>query len=174
MHDRLVEHFGREEWFSRASLKQSHMDSIVKAQADAAFGRTPDSPTPVGKVVAELNLGFWTGLIAGGYEQTLWHPCLRKAFPNITLPRKKAYPLLSDIKSIRNRVAHHERVLGSNGSLYAGLHPIHRTELTLRPESILGCIAWICPKTSDWVRATTQFDNCLKLLESPSIKSVRF
>lgn len=174
MHDRLVKHFGREDWYSRATLKQGHIDMVGRAQRDAVFGCAPGSPVPVGKVVAELNLGFWTGLIASGYEQTLWHPCLRKAFPNITLPRKKAYPLLSDIKSIRNRVAHHERVLGSNGALYAGLHPIHRTELTLHPESILDCIAWICPKTSQWVRTTAQFDNCLRILESPPVKSIRF
>lgn len=174
MHDRLMKHFGRDDWYSAAKLNKTHLEMVAKAQADASFGRTSGWPIPVGKVVAELSLGFWTGLIAAGYEQSLWQSCLRKAFPSITIPRKKAYPLLNDIKSVRNRVAHHERILGSNGTLYAGLHPIRRTELTLRPQSILDCIAWICPRTSQWVRETAQFDTCLQILTADRIKHVSF
>lgn len=119
---------------------------VRESQAGAVLGyATSSGPVPVGRVVAGLSLGFWTGLIAARYEQSLWKPCLKYAFPNNTLPRKAVYTLLSDIKSIRNRVARHDRILGSHGNLYAGLHPIHRTELTLRPKKILGCIDWICP-----------------------------
>ena len=174
MHDRLKEYFGQEDWYLRANLKPNHMDTVRRAQKEAAVGQMDGAPAPVGKVVAELGLGFWTGLAAAGYEQSLWTPCLRKAFPNITLPRKKAFPLLSDIRSVRNRVAHHERILGSNGTLYAGLHPIHRTELRLRPESILGCVAWICPQTSEWIGITARFQNCLDILGSDEVRTTRF
>jgi hypothetical protein len=174
MHNRLVGYFGREDWYRRAKLNPTHEGMVRDAEATALRGHANrySGSVPIGKVVAELGLGFWTGMAAGGYEQSLWQPCLRQAFPNTKLSRKAAHSLLSDIKQVRNRVAHHERVLGSNGVLYAGLHPIHRTELTLRPDRILDCVAWICPVTSDWIRATAQFENCMELLDS--IKSVRF
>jgi hypothetical protein len=174
MHERLTERFGRTDWYAQAELQPVHQNMISKAKADATRAHRSGSTVPVGKVVAELGLGFWTGLVAAHYEQALWKTCLRKAFPCMRLSRKEAYPLLSDIKSVRNRVAHHERILGSKGALYAGLHPIHRTELTLRPEAILECVGWICPTTSGWIRKATKFEDCLLLLNSPEVKKIGF
>lgn len=157
-------------------LSHNHVDMVEKAKADAACGRAtaPGVPVPVGKVVAELRLGFWTGLVAAGYEQSLWHPCLKKAFPNSTLQRKEVYRFLDNVKSVRNRVAHHERILGSHGSIYAGLDPFRRTELKLHPEAILNCVAWICPATSNWIRATTRFEDCPAILGSAQVKDLHF
>lgn len=175
MHDRLRQHFGRDDWYRAAGLKFTHAEMVERAKHEALIGWPAGSgDAPVSKVVAELNLGFWTGLIAAGYEQSLWKPCLWKAFPNVKISRSRAHQLLSDIKSIRNRVAHHERVLGSKGTLYAGLHPIHRTELTLRPEVIMGCISWICSETAGWVSATSGIDGCITLLDSPAMKEMQF
>ena len=171
MHDNLKAHYGCEDWYAQASLSRAHFDMVQDAQASAARSITDGSKVPVGKVIAELRLGFWTGLVAPAYEQSLW-PCLRRAFPNTTPSRQKTYWLLRDIWRIRNRIAHHERILGSNGRLYVGLHPIHRREMTLPPEAILECVEWICPATSEWIRTTAQFENCTRLLES--IKGARF
>jgi hypothetical protein len=175
MHDRLRHHFGRDAWYEKAELTPYHSDMVEKAKVEAAVGwPVGKAEPPVSKVVAELNLGFWTGLIAGCYEQSLWQTCLVKAFPNAKVSRSKAHPLFSDIKSIRNRVAHHERVLGSNGTLYAGLHPIHRTELTLRPERVLECIGWVCNETAAWVSTTSGIESCITLLDSPVMKELQF
>ena len=175
MHDRLTQHFGQEDWYSQANLSQKHAEMVEKAIGGVAGDAClAGASIPTGKVVAELGLGFWTGLIAAGYEQSLWGPCLRKAFPNSAVPRWRVFTLLNDIKSVRNRVAHHERILGSHGTLYAGLHPIHRTELTLHPQAILDCVGWICPDTSGWIRATCRFDDCISMLNSDPLKTVRF
>lgn len=174
LHDRLADHFGQDDWYTLAPLKNNHLAMINQAKADAALSCASTGLIPVSKVIAELRLGFWTGLVAGPYETDLWDPCLKKAFPNSSLPRNKIYLLLNDIKRVRNRVAHHERILGSRGSLYAGLHPFYRTELKLNPKAILDCVTWICPETSDWIRATNRFKDCLAILSSSQVKDLRF
>jgi hypothetical protein len=162
MHDQLKAYFGQENWYDAAPLDGTHRDMVANAGSNCGTAYVP-----VGKIIAELPLGFWTGLVAARYEQSLWVPCLRKAFPNSTMPRAKRYPVLCDIKALRNRVAHHERILGRKERLYAGLHPIHRTELSLPPETVPDCIEWICKDTAQWVRTAAQFQNCLTLLDSP-------
>jgi hypothetical protein len=168
MHDHLKNHYGTESWYDTAPLDGTHRDMVDKAKGQSGSGHLS-----AGKIIAELPLGFWTGLVAARYEQLLWLPCLRKAFPNSRMSRGKLYPVLCDIKALRNRVAHHERILGRSGRLYAGLHPIHRTELLLEPELVLECIGWICKDTAQWVRVATQFETCLTLLESPPACDLR-
>jgi len=79
----------------------------------------------------------------------------------------------SDLKLLRNRIAHHERILGSGGMLYVGKHPVFGTELLIRPELVLDAVSWICKDTADWVRRATQFDVCVKLLASEPAKSLK-
>jgi hypothetical protein len=105
MHDRLKEHFARDDWYTRANLSPVHIRMVQETQDEAERGHPAGSTVPVGKIVAGLSLGFWTGLIAARYEQSLWQPCLRKAFPNTAVSRARAYPVLNDIKRVRNRVA---------------------------------------------------------------------
>jgi hypothetical protein len=165
MHDKLSSYYGQDKWYDRAPLEPWHREMITDAE-----GRCGRGAYPIGKLISELNLGFWTGLTAGKYQPTMWVPCLSSAFPNTRLGRKQVHAALSDIKGLRNRVAHHERILGSNGQLYAGFHPIHHTELFLRPETVLACIGWICKDTADWVRTTTRFSQSVALLDAPLAK----
>jgi hypothetical protein len=170
MHDQLKAHFHQENWYDRAPLESTQLDMVTKAEQNCGGAVY----VPVGKVIAELSLGFWTGLTAARYEQSLWVPCLRRAFPNVKLPRQRMHASLNDIKSLRNRIAHHERILTGNGKLYAGLHPNRRTELALPPETVPNCIGWICQDTADWIKTTSGFQNCLTLLNCPLVKNVNF
>ncbi len=70
--------------------------------------RRPETP---GRVVAELNFGFWKFLLAKRYEATLWTGYLRLAFPNLQ-PQRRAvvYRALDEMHTVRNRIAHHESI----------------------------------------------------------------
>jgi len=70
--------------------------------------RMKNDPAP-GRLVAELPLGFWVGLFANAYDQTLWRTDLHRLFK----PRPKRQQLhdnLDRLRTLRNRIAHHEPI----------------------------------------------------------------
>ncbi|MFF1827810.1 hypothetical protein [Paenarthrobacter sp. NPDC058040] len=80
--------------------------------------RNVAAPTP-GQVVAALPFGFWTRLLDKGiprdpflsYETAFWQPRLVKAFPDgVNLKRKVLFAELTQIREMRNRIAHHEPI----------------------------------------------------------------
>jgi hypothetical protein len=62
------------------------------------------------RVVAGLSFGFWQGLFGGAYEE-LWRHRLRHAFPHAK-QRKDLSSRLDAIRKFRNRIAHHDSILG--------------------------------------------------------------
>lgn len=81
---------------------------IVAARRRVRKRGRPETP---GRVVAELNFGFWKFLLAKRYEATLWTGHLRLAFPRLQ-PQRRAvvYRALDELHMLRNRVAHHEAI----------------------------------------------------------------
>jgi hypothetical protein len=76
------------------------------------------SITP-GRIVAELNLGFWTSLFNAYYEQKgasdprLWPRLLLAVVPRMPRrqrTRRNLVRYLNDIRALRNRVFHHEPI----------------------------------------------------------------
>ena len=146
MHDQLTAYFGTPHWFNIAPLSTYSQDKINAAVHDA--GGPTASP---GKVVAELMFGFWTDLAAQRYHWTLWQPCLSGAFPSVRLARPLIHRRLEDIRWLRNRIAHHEPILTSGGSLYAG----HQRRLSLG--QLAECSDWISPSIGGWFRTHFRF-----------------
>jgi hypothetical protein len=64
------------------------------------------------RVIAALPFSFWKGLFARRYEQ-LWLTRLRHAFPGAGLRREILEPL-TNLHLWRNRVAHHDSLLGQD------------------------------------------------------------
>lgn len=106
------------------------------ASARDRITRLERRETP-GRVVAELNFGFWKFLLAGRYEATLWTGSLRHAFPNLQ-PQRRAtvYEALDSLHTLRNRIAHHE--------------PIHRRNLATDLTTIDRLLDWIDPEVRSW------------------------
>jgi len=169
MHDQLTAHFRRADWYEIAPIHSVAMGMVARAKGCAR----PEAHIP-GKVISELTLGFWTGLTASQYLFTLWNTCLHKAFPHIASDRTKVHAALNDLKVLRNRVAHHERILGPQGMLYGSKHPaLPGQDLLIEPELVLDVVSWICPETAAWTRRVSQFDVCLKILADEPAKSLR-
>lgn len=113
---------------------QAH-DDIRKALGTLAKNNQVVVP---GKVVAELNFGFWRFLLDRRYQATLWGPCLRHAFPH-QQPRRRAdvYAPVASANWLRNRIAHHE--------------PIHGLTLERRHQDLLRVSAYIDPGLAAWL-----------------------
>ncbi len=100
-----------------------------------------------GRVVAELNWGFWTGILAKRYEP-LWRSDLRQVFQSHgPLTRNAVFQPLDDLRRLRNRIAHHEPILNRNiAADYA---------------SILLLIRYISPTAAQWVDDQSQVSTIL-------------
>lgn len=69
-------------------------------------------PVSDGKIIAELTFAFWKRLYSAEYEHQLWRTTLKRTFPNKTLKRAHVSAQLEIVYQMRNRLAHHEPVVG--------------------------------------------------------------
>ena len=142
IHRTLTSAVGSADWFNSFNLKTPEMESIEAARNNIIrWNHTPKA----GRIVAELTFGFWTRLVSKDYEKILWVPHLYKVFPNLPKPDRNAVSLrLTSIKTLRNRIAHHEHLLSRN--------------LPSDYNDIIETLAWICPTTAAWIQATNTFN----------------
>jgi hypothetical protein len=141
-----VARHGSGDWWDdpdRVLEPQRHEDvAIAKARLT--------KPATHGRILAELNFGFWRFLLSRRYEATLWTPILRHAFPRLTPPRRgEIGDRLQRLNRLRNRIAHHE--------------PVHALVLQSLHEDCLFVAAAICDVTEDWVRRTSRVQATLAI-----------
>ena len=116
-------------------------------EAKSALGKYGKHLTP-GRIVAELTFGFWTGFFNNAHARTgIGSYLARNAFPYA--PATEQYQARLDrrwleIRDLRNRVFHHERVL-------------HWTDLDIRHQAILDIISWISPELHDLAKSLDRF-----------------
>ena len=157
------------DWYENpaAGLDTGCLERIERAKADVV--RAGHSVGPP-RVVAALSFGFWISLLGSGgridstgrkadYEMTLWRPALRGAFPHRkTLTRKQVHRPLNGLRTLRNRIAHHE--------------PIFARRLNEDYESILDVTGWISPGTRAWIERRSRVSTLLDSLHDDA--DVRF
>lgn len=111
LHQQMHALFAREDWWNDplVALHHDQQQQVAKTLAKLAK-RKPGFGS--GHVVAELTLGFWTGLLGRGtgYEHRLWTPALRRAFPGYRGSRANLHAVVESLRLLRNRVAHHESI----------------------------------------------------------------
>ncbi len=105
---------------------------VLKARSRATRDGHPETP---GRVVAELNLGFWRFLLATRYDATLWRSCLHRAVSG--QQRRRVHEAVSRLHQARNRMAHHEPMFN---------RPVG--DLRATAVEVAG---WLCPITRDWI-----------------------
>ncbi|XVQ83855.1 hypothetical protein ACQP2K_34245 [Microbispora siamensis] len=103
-------------------------------------------------MVAELSFGFWVGLLGRGghnrYEMRLWWPALRYAFPGYNGPRRALHQDLDHLRTLRNRIAHHE--------------PVFRRHLAADAATVERVVRYICPVTAEWLREHSRLEEVLR------------
>jgi hypothetical protein len=160
MHDKLsawsTATYGRPDWYldhGNVFTLQTAGDINTARRHAAAFGRTES----VGRIIAELPLGFWRFLLSSRYERSLWLPCLRDAFPGNRGHgmRRDVHDAMRDLHLLRNRIAHHE--------------PIHNRPLGALHGVALTTAGWVCPTTRQWIAARSRVPALLAAMAAEPI-----
>lgn len=134
------------DWLTDRSAPLQPAQNAQIQEASAKLKEVGKAPDGNGDLVAELSFGFWVGLLGPKYENSLWRSTLRLAFPNRPkgYERKEIQKALNAVRRLRNRVAHHERILQRN--------------LLDDHQLILDAASWICPETAKWISDNSGFD----------------
>lgn len=106
MHNALANHCQTTNWFDIITLQPQARKTINEVRQGLRRQRPDD-------IVAALSFGFWTSLLSREYEPILWPKLLRESFPG--MPRRQrtrsnAIRTLTEIRHLRNRMAHHEPI----------------------------------------------------------------
>lgn len=138
----LVAHLGAD-WYVNKHTVFEHPLTEMLAGAEQSLKRDGKTVN-LGRMVAELNFGFWVSVLAPRYETSLWRPCLRNAFPARPrgMERKDIQKALNALRRLRNRVAHHE--------------PIVHRDLKRDHALILSLLSCVCPHTADWIKGQSR------------------
>ncbi len=147
VHRELTARCGTDRWYDspQARLTAWQLDKV--AEAKEALQKRRKSLT-AGRVVAELTFGFWTGFFNNAHARTGIGSYLSKnAFPHA--PATEQYQSKLDkrwleIRDLRNRIFHHERIL-------------HWKDLDIRHQAILEIIAWMSPELRDVANTLDRF-----------------
>lgn len=72
-----------------------------------------------GKVVADLTLAFWEQMLTKRHDDRIWNAHFQSCFPNASGPsvadgRKDMHKDLSEVRQLRNRIAHFEPIFSRN------------------------------------------------------------
>lgn len=103
-----------------------------------------------GRVIAELNLGFWTGLFGHEYYNHFMSKIIVEIFPNLEKSKDRNQIIrtrLKDIRKLRNRVFHYEPVFNSKPSILENYI------------NLVQAIAWIYSDPTDFQNNLDSFNN---------------
>ncbi|MCM1265990.1 MAG: hypothetical protein NC200_07305 [Candidatus Gastranaerophilales bacterium] len=109
-------------WLEDEIKQQKILSSQEYAKLVRAYNDTKESyPNnfTIGKVIANLNLGFWTGLCSKKYNSVIWTK--KKTFKGVFINypanlKERIHPIsikLNSIRKLRNRIFHHEPILSN-------------------------------------------------------------
>ncbi|WP_323131107.1 Abi family protein [Sinorhizobium medicae] len=133
-----------ESWFHEPGIAARRMAAEQLAKAIQDIEEAKKEPTP-GRVVAALTFSFWTAMFGKDYE-TLWQTTLHKIGRKPDgkgLRRKDFSGPLAQIRSLRNRIAHHEPVIMWN--------------LPKRHDSMMEMTGWLSPPAAEWCQTHCRF-----------------
>ena len=132
VHDTMTQARGKS-WFDGPLLQDSEQKAVSKAKRSLQRER---KPLTAGRVVAGVSFGFWVALFAKKYDATLWRIALHQLIgPDPT--RGELHDLLDRLRTLRNRIAHHE--------------PILQRDLRADHDGILWVLRTLSPEMAAWV-----------------------
>jgi cytosine deaminase len=140
IHCQLEKDIGAADWYDHVAFLGPERDEVEKAKRSIADRGAYATP---GRVIAELSFGFWLRLFSGQYEKEFWVKHLHKLYA-ANRQRKAVHDRLMQIKTLRNRIAHHETLICRN------------PQRDYR--DLLEAIGWLSPTVLAWVETTNCFE----------------
>ena len=128
---------------------------------DGRAGSSTASRTPA-QILDRLPFGFWVSLIgsAADYEELLWRPALKHAFPHFHGKREVVHRDLDRLRKLRNHLAHPDDrpVSGRND-----LQHLHVT--------VFRVMTWIDPDIAAWARTVDRVPALLAARPGPCARA---
>jgi hypothetical protein len=121
-----------------AWLDQGGHEAIAKA--DRRLLATKGAGYPVSQLVATLTFDFWSHMLRDEYERPFWQRHFRRVLPHVpaATKRRDVHRAVKAICHFRNRVVHHEPILGANAPALL--------------DAIIDLIGMRCPETAAWTK----------------------
>ena len=151
MHARLESRYGSQWYANPAAGLDSHANDSI-----AGVLRRGAGVSTAGQFVASMSLGFWVRLVGRGgwvnggrkvdYDRTLWRPALHRAFPGCS--RRKVQRRLDSLRRLRNRIAHHEPIIGR--------------DLDKDYDEFLEAVEWISADVRAWIERHSNLPSALR------------
>lgn len=139
-HGALTKGLGTDMWWEVAGLRDYEQNDISNAIEKIRLRSVAVTP---GRIVADLNFGFWVNLYSNFYEVNFWVKHLKTLIP-ARISRKRLHERLTELKMLRNRLAHHETLIRRRvGDDYSNL---------------LETVGWVSPTTRRWIESTNCFE----------------
>ena len=150
VNDALCVQFGANWWSAlpcRSHIGIKRCDEIDKAATRLTnkYGGAPSTD----QIVSSLMFGFWAALTHPKMNR-LWPARRAFAFPNLpaALSISDVSKVADGVQDFRNRIFHHEPLIGRNLSGDYG--------------EILKLLGWICPETEKWARNNSCVPNVIR------------
>lgn len=124
----------------------------VKVQQNVDYIFKKHSPVTSGKIIANLNFGFWSRLFEAKYEQKIWHKIIKNVFPHapaLKRTRKEMAKRFNRFTDLRNRIFHHEPIFKKHN-----LIQIH--------DEILETLGWMQPELAEVTKKQDTFPQIYK------------
>ena len=147
IHDAATSAFNNDFWFDNPKVISNPKTLRIISGAKGALAKA-HKPIESGRVVAELDFGFWRALFYNEYERKLWRQIIGDVFPNA--PRRQRQrrlisPRVEKVRDLRNRISHHEPIW-------------HWSDLENRHQEMLETIEWINTPLRELVEICDRFD----------------
>ncbi len=153
--------FETSDWNTVIPLLQSEMMMLTEAQLKIKRNGKKFSH---GRLVAELTLGFWVALMGRKYNtQSFQFAIIKNSLHGCPKNQKSSSTIqknLSEIRYLRNRIAHHERIL-------------HWKDLKQKHDLILNFIFWLNPDMCKIAVQKDDFDKLYSAGLSPFVSFVK-
>ncbi|NCT93617.1 MAG: hypothetical protein GXC72_04275 [Chitinophagaceae bacterium] len=143
IHASCSHYFGTTDWFDCCDIPE--ITDTVAMIRQRILKR--DGLPSTDKIIAELNLGFWTSLFNKQYARTLWKP-LRHSFSLLPAGLAKRQPVsykLNQFRKFRNRIFHYEPIA------------IDLVKLGEHYQNILDILSWYQIDAAVWLEKNMAF-----------------
>lgn len=164
IHAQLTVRYDGENWYDKipsGELLGWQSQQILNAKD--TLSRNKKTITP-GAMVAELHFGFWTGFFNKVHARTgLGHALAAQVFsvaPKAERDLAKLDARWQEVRRLRNRVFHHERIL-------------HWKTLDQQHVELIRLIRWISPELEEAVTALDRFSKIRDEGLTPWIEKIR-
>jgi hypothetical protein len=108
---------------------------------------------------ADFTMGFWVELLSKKFDVSLWRTTLHKEFrpaSGRSMQRKDVHSVFNGIRDFRNRVAHHQQVVGWD--------PLRCLE------KMIESVGWLSPEASSWLASHEEVSGLCREIEEEKVR----